>query len=173
MVGGANGLHLRIVGKAKSWIIRFTIKGKRCDIGSGTYRGVTLATAPKLANQHHDRIARGIDPVSRTSRQGRRCEVRKAEGHDVPRMCGSVYRRAQGRMGERQAKEAMASDAGNPCLSGVRIEAGRTSYNTARRGHSPHQFKRLKIARVLGAQFGQTAIRLRSIFSIAPAEVRD
>lgn len=64
MVGGANGLHLRIVGEAKSWILRVTINGKRHDIGLGSYPGVTLATARKLANQHHDLIAQGIDPLA-------------------------------------------------------------------------------------------------------------
>lgn len=76
MVGGAVGLHLRINGEAKSWILRVTINGKRCDIGLGAYPGVTLATARKLANQHHDLIAQGIDPLAE---RRAKAEAAKAE----------------------------------------------------------------------------------------------
>lgn len=64
MVGGADGLHLRIIGDARSWILRVTIGGKRRDVGLGSYPGVTLATARRLANVHRDTIAQGGDPIA-------------------------------------------------------------------------------------------------------------
>jgi integrase len=64
MVGGADGLHLRVMERSRSWILRVTINGNRRDIGLGPYPGVTLATARKLANEHRDRIAQGVDPIA-------------------------------------------------------------------------------------------------------------
>ena len=40
------------------------VHGERRDIGLGPYPGVTLATARKLANEHRDRIAQGVDPLA-------------------------------------------------------------------------------------------------------------
>lgn len=76
MVGGADGLHLRIAGDSRSWILRAVVNGKRCDIGVGSYPGVTLATARKLANAQRDRIATGIDPLAakREAREAARLE---------------------------------------------------------------------------------------------------
>lgn len=90
MVGGAVGLHLRIIGEAKSWILRVTIDGKRHDIGLGSYPGVTLATARKLANQHHDQIAQGIDPLAerRAKIEAARMEKLKAKTF---RECAEAY----------------------------------------------------------------------------------
>ena len=64
MVGGADGLHIRIAGVSRSWILRAVVNGKRCDIGLGSFPGVTLATARKLANKHRDDIAQNIDPLA-------------------------------------------------------------------------------------------------------------
>lgn len=90
MVGGANGLHLRIVDEAKSWILRVTIKGIRRDIGLGAYPGVSLSTARKLANQHHDLIAQGIDPLAerRAKLEAARAEKLKAKTF---RECAEAY----------------------------------------------------------------------------------
>lgn len=64
MVGGAIGLHLRIAGESRSWILRVTLNDKRCDIGLGSYPGVSLATARELANGIHNSIAKGVDPLA-------------------------------------------------------------------------------------------------------------
>lgn len=80
MVGGADGLHLRIVGVSRSWILRVMINGQRRDIGLGGFPGVTLATARKLANELRDQIARGVDPLEerRAKVEARRVEKAKA-----------------------------------------------------------------------------------------------
>lgn len=81
MVGGADGLHLRIAGASKSWILRAVVNGKRSDIGIGSYPGVTLATARKLANAHRDAIATGVDPLAakRHARDAARVERSKTK----------------------------------------------------------------------------------------------
>jgi len=68
MVGGADGLHLRVSETSRSWILRITINGQRRDMGLGAYPGVTLATARKLANEQRDRIAQGLDPIAERRR---------------------------------------------------------------------------------------------------------
>lgn len=90
MAGGANGLHLRIVDEAKSWILRVTINGVRRDIGLGSYPAVTLSTARKLANKHHDQIAQGIDPLAerRAEAEAARAEKTKAKTF---RECAEAY----------------------------------------------------------------------------------
>ena len=94
MVGGAVGLHLRVAFESRSWILRATVNGKRCDIGLGSYPGVTLATARKLANKHHDDIANGVDPIGakRAKASAQREERAKAKTFE---QCAELYFAAQ------------------------------------------------------------------------------
>lgn len=94
MVGGATGLHLKIEGDARSWILRVTIQGKRHDIGLGAYPAVTLATARKLALDHHDTIAGGGHPLE--VRREARVAAKKAKlsGRTFAE-CAKVYLAAQ------------------------------------------------------------------------------
>lgn len=79
MVGGADGLHLRVSDRSRSWILRVMVSGERRDIGLGAYPGVTLATARKLANEHRDRIAQGIDPLAERRMQLEAARAEKAK----------------------------------------------------------------------------------------------
>lgn len=62
-VGGADGLHLRIVGNSRAWILRIKIGTKRSDIGLGPYPEVSLADARELAREHRKKVRDGIDPL--------------------------------------------------------------------------------------------------------------
>ena len=62
-VGGADGLHLRIVGNSRAWILRIKIGTKRSDIGLGPYPEVSLADARELARDHRKKVRDGIDPL--------------------------------------------------------------------------------------------------------------
>lgn len=42
-VGGADGLHLRIAGASRAWVLRAKIGERRCDLGLGPFPEVTLA----------------------------------------------------------------------------------------------------------------------------------
>lgn len=63
-VGGVSGLLMNVKPSgARSWILRTTKGGRRCDIGLGGFPDVTLANARERAREAKDMIRRGIDPV--------------------------------------------------------------------------------------------------------------
>ena len=62
-VGGADGLHLRIAGASRAWVLRAKIGERRCDIGLGPFPEVTLAEARDAAIDLRRQIRRGIDPL--------------------------------------------------------------------------------------------------------------
>ena len=63
-VGGVAGLILHVSEtKARSWILRATVGGKRRDIGLGGFPDVTLAGAKEAARITRENIKNGIDPV--------------------------------------------------------------------------------------------------------------
>lgn len=90
MVGGAVGLHIRKAGESRAWILRKVLNGKRCDIGLGSYPGVTLATARKLANKHHDDIALGVDPLAAKRVKRETARIAKAATKTF-RECATLY----------------------------------------------------------------------------------
>jgi integrase len=63
-VGGVPGLALRVVGNARSWVLRVAVAGKRREIGLGGFTSVNgLAEARRKAHQERERIREGVDPV--------------------------------------------------------------------------------------------------------------
>src|SRR5262249_52932117 len=65
-----DGLYLQVrESGAKSWIFRFTVLGKRRDMGLGSARVVTLAEAREDARQYRKLRDKGEDPIA----------IRKAE----------------------------------------------------------------------------------------------
>ncbi|WP_304305383.1 site-specific integrase [Pseudacidovorax intermedius] len=69
-VGGASGLHLRIKGEHRGWVLRITVGDVRRDIGLGAYPQVSLADAREQAREMQKQLRSGIAPVapSRTQR---------------------------------------------------------------------------------------------------------
>lgn len=68
-VGGVDGLLLQVTPTgARSWLLRVTIKGKRRQIGLGSYPDVTLAQARERARGVKDMIWQGIDPLAEKRR---------------------------------------------------------------------------------------------------------
>ena len=78
--GDGDGLYMNVAkGGSRSWVQRVVFEGRRRDIGLGSYPGITLRTARKLALDNRDRIGRSLEPLSARERQnGRRPAVRKA-----------------------------------------------------------------------------------------------
>lgn len=77
-VGGVNGLNLQITSpKARSWVKRAVIGGKRVEIGLGPYPEVSLASARELAGAINLKIKAGIDPLAeaRAARSALRASV--------------------------------------------------------------------------------------------------
>ncbi|RYG86770.1 MAG: site-specific integrase [Alphaproteobacteria bacterium] len=62
-VGGADGLHLRVAGASRAWVLRAKVGARRCDIGLGPFPEVTLAEARDAAIDLRRQIRRGVDPL--------------------------------------------------------------------------------------------------------------
>lgn len=62
-VGGVAGLHLRIEGQGRSWVLRYVIHKARRRMGLGSFPTVTLAMARDQAREAHLKIRQGIDPL--------------------------------------------------------------------------------------------------------------
>ena len=63
-VGGVTGLALNVTNSgARSWVLRYTVGGRRRDKGLGGYPDVTLAQAKEAARVARAKLAQGIDPV--------------------------------------------------------------------------------------------------------------
>jgi integrase len=92
------GLRLVVSGAgAKKWIFRFSIKGKRREMGLGSFPDVGLADARGKASECRQQVANGIDPI----------EVRRVEPEAVPTFttCSARFIRAH-RRGWKNAKHA-------------------------------------------------------------------
>lgn len=63
-VGGAPGLHLRVSGGHRGWVLRIQVGDKRRDIGMGAYPAVSLSEAREKARDIHEKLREGIDPVA-------------------------------------------------------------------------------------------------------------
>ena len=63
-VGGVGGLLLQITPNgAKTWLLRYSLNGRRRHMGLGGYPDVTLAQARERAREARESIWRGEDPV--------------------------------------------------------------------------------------------------------------
>lgn len=100
-VGGADGLHLRIVGGSRAWVLRAMVADRRRDIGLGPYPEVTLAEARDLALDFRRQIRRGVDLVQEREIARQDMRVRKAELSF--KACGEAYVEAH-RSGWKNAK---------------------------------------------------------------------
>jgi integrase len=59
------GLYLQVApAGSKSWIFRFSLGGKRREMGLGPYPGVSLAAARQLAAGAHSLVRAGKDPIA-------------------------------------------------------------------------------------------------------------
>ncbi|MDZ7662535.1 tyrosine-type recombinase/integrase [Thiohalophilus sp.] len=92
------GLRL-VVSKAgaKKWVLRFTINGRRREMGLGSYPDVSLADARLRATECRLQASSGVDPI----------EVRRIEQETVPSFttCAARYIRAH-RRGWKNTKHA-------------------------------------------------------------------
>jgi len=82
---------------AKKWVLRYTIDGKRREMGLGSYPDVTLADVRKKAGEQRNLASAGIDPI----------EARQVVPAAIPTFtsCAARYIRAH-RRGWKNAKHA-------------------------------------------------------------------
>jgi integrase len=63
-VGGVPGLALQVApGGARTWVLRFSIAGKRRDMGLGGFPEITVAGAREKAREARAKADQGIDPI--------------------------------------------------------------------------------------------------------------
>lgn len=64
--GDAHGLNIFIKPSGlRSWIFRFSINGKRCEMGLGLCADISLPEARKLASDARDLVNQGINPIDK------------------------------------------------------------------------------------------------------------
>lgn len=82
---------------AKKWVLRYTIKGKRREMGLGSFPDVSLAKARDNSSEYRQQASSGIDPI----------EARLVEPEKTPTFttCAARYIRAH-RRGWKNAKHA-------------------------------------------------------------------
>ncbi|WP_419600667.1 tyrosine-type recombinase/integrase [Thiolapillus sp.] len=95
-----DGGGLRLVASntgAKKWVLRFTIDGKRREMGLGSFPDVGLAEAREKATQYRKQAKSGVDPI----------EARQTEPEKTPTFttCAARYILAH-RRGWKNAKHA-------------------------------------------------------------------
>lgn len=77
-VGGVAGLHLRVQGNNRSWILRYLAgvtedgKPRRRDAGLGSYPDVPLAEARESARKLREQLRQGVDPIDHKRAQAPR-----------------------------------------------------------------------------------------------------
>lgn len=72
-----DGHGLRLVKRADGggqWVFRYTINGRRHEMGIGGLRSVSLKLAREIAAEHRASIAQGIDPIGRRANARREAE---------------------------------------------------------------------------------------------------
>ena len=63
--GDGGGLYLQVTEPgSKSWIFRFSIGGKRREMGLGPYPAVSLAAARAAAAEARSAVKSGKDPIA-------------------------------------------------------------------------------------------------------------
>ena len=80
-VGGVAGLHLYVNGKARSWVLRIKVAGRRREAGLGPYPEVRLAQARAIASEYRAVARDGRDPFA--DREERRRAMAEAEARSM------------------------------------------------------------------------------------------
>jgi len=64
-VGGVAGLAMQVQPRgARSWVLRFSVAGKRREMGLGGFPDVTLADARRRAREEREKADKGADPIA-------------------------------------------------------------------------------------------------------------
>jgi integrase len=105
MYGDGGGLWLQVTGKgAKSWIFRFTLRGKARAMGLGSASTFTLAEAREKALTCRKLCADGLDPIEVRRERDGEARIQAARAMTF-RQCAEAYIDAH-RTGWRNAKHA-------------------------------------------------------------------
>ncbi|MDO3556202.1 integrase arm-type DNA-binding domain-containing protein [Ralstonia pseudosolanacearum] len=99
-VGGADGLHLRVAGASRTWVLRLAVGTRinangstvihRRDIGLGGYPEVTLAEAREKARELRKQVRDGIDPIEERKAMKARAKLEAAKAKTFQE-CANAY----------------------------------------------------------------------------------
>jgi integrase len=103
-VGGVDGLHLRIVGQSRAWVLRIKVGDRRCDIGLGPYPEVGLSDAREAAREHRKKVREGIDPRQERKQARAALRIERAKSKTF-KDCAEAYIEAH-KAGWKNAKHA-------------------------------------------------------------------
>ncbi|TVO65932.1 tyrosine-type recombinase/integrase [Denitromonas ohlonensis] len=104
-VGGEPGLYLQVLPSGRrTWVLRYSIGGKRREMGLGGYPAVLLKDARDRAKEQRGNIAKGIDPVDKRAAERAADKAEKARRKTFD-WCASQYIEAHA-AGWRNAKHA-------------------------------------------------------------------
>lgn len=80
LLGDGSGLFLRVrPAGEKDWIFKYTIAGKRCKLGLGSFRDIPLKVARSEADRARELVAQCIDPkMDRARREAEEAAQREA-----------------------------------------------------------------------------------------------
>ena len=91
-VGKVPGLHLQVTDTgARSWILRATIGGKRCEMGLGSYPEVTLAAAHEAAAALRAEIRAGGNPLQKRREARNQANAERVADVVTFRKCATSY----------------------------------------------------------------------------------
>lgn len=91
-VGGAAGLHLRITGTARTWLLRVNVGSKRRDIGLGHYPSISLADARAAAHRVREQVRVGIDPSAERAAARSALATQQASQRTFSQCCDGFLR---------------------------------------------------------------------------------
>jgi hypothetical protein len=99
------GLYLQVSpSQSKSWIFRYTLRGRPREMGLGSENAVSLAQARRKAAECRGLLHNRIDPID--ARDARRAQEALAEARSISfRQCAQAYVAAH-RAGWKNAKHA-------------------------------------------------------------------
>lgn len=70
-VGSVSGLYLQVIGRSRTWILRFTLGARRRRMGLGAFPSVTLAQAREKARAARAALDEGRDPIEQREKSQR------------------------------------------------------------------------------------------------------
>ena len=74
--GDGDGLYLNVTKTgSRSWVFRYSVAGRRRDIGLGSFPAISLARARTLAGGHRTAVAEGRDPLAEKQASKRKAAV--------------------------------------------------------------------------------------------------
>ena len=104
-VGGVAGLGLQVQPSgARSWVLRFSVAGKRREMGLGGFPDVTLADARRRAREEREKSDKGTDPID--ERKAAASRLRAEQGRALTFKAAAVAYIETHESGWRNAKHA-------------------------------------------------------------------